>query len=55
MNPVQRKNQHNKVKSLESIETEEIDSGTDFFGAPLHSSGLAINGEAMGTKEPVTA
>jgi hypothetical protein len=53
MNPVQfiRK----KIKSVESIKTEEIDSGKMELEAPLQNSGLAINREAMGTTEPVTA
>ncbi|KAL6000668.1 hypothetical protein ACLOJK_024370, partial [Asimina triloba] len=42
-----------QAKSFESIETEEIDLGTNWnWGAPLQSSGLAINGEAMGTTKP---
>lgn len=46
------------IRSLESIKTEKIDSGTDLIGSSIaisYSSDLAINEEAMGTTEPVTA
>lgn len=42
-------------KEPELIETEGIDSETNEVGAPLHSSDLSMNEEAIGTTEPMTA